>query len=158
MILYVLFVCFFFLMKRRPPRATRTDTLFPYTTLFRSAETEACRPGKAEGEQLVRPVAQREDRFLGHRLRQGGTIRRHQPDSYQLASLAPDKKKAPVGARPPSALPPIPNVPSLCGALFYRSEEHTSELQSLIRTSYAVFCLKQTQHPHKPISTLLSHY
>src|SRR6056297_3714157 len=70
---------FFFLMIRRPPRSTRTDTLFPYTTLFRS----------------------RPDEDLGH----GRAAPRH------------------------------PRRP--------RSEEHTSELQSLRRISYAVFCLKK---------------
>src|SRR3546814_16221931 len=79
------FFYFFFLMIRRPPRSTRTDTLFPYTTLFRS------------------------------------------PSSSTLICM----------------------VPLLCGSrrivmgVSERSEEHTSELQSLMRISYAVFCLKK---------------
>src|SRR3546814_1332717 len=80
---------FFFLMIRRPPRSTRTDTLFPYTTLFRSP----CRPG-------VRPAAVRWVAW---------------PGSWR----------------------------SRAGACVHRSEEHTSELQSLMRISYAVFCLKK---------------
>src|SRR3546814_14836490 len=78
-------VCFFFLMIRRPPRSTRTDTLFPYTTLFRS-------------------------------------------------NLSPS---TPSNACKPSPAP--------CSAHWRhsRSEEHTSELQSLMRISYAVFCLKK---------------
>src|SRR3546814_10433395 len=77
---------FFFLMIRRPPRSTRTDTLFPYTTLFRSPDRHRCL-----------------DRWATRHAR--------------------------------------------CRALFldqaFRSEEHTSELQSLMRISYAVFCLKK---------------
>src|SRR3546814_2561379 len=80
-------------MIRRPPRSTRTDTLFPYTTLFRSPAPAA--PGQA------RPA--------------GCAVRRL--------------------CRPRSAMPRIVNPP--------RSEEHTSELQSLMRISYAVFCLKK---------------
>src|SRR3546814_3653260 len=83
---------FFFLMIRRPPRSTRTDTLFPYTTLFRSVR----RPGA----MVFEPPA------------------RH--------------------ARP------VPHPDRL------RSEEHTSELQSLMRISYAVFCLKKKKKNNRP--------
>src|SRR3546814_11735121 len=75
-------VLFFFLMRRRPPRSTRTDTLFPYTTLFRSTTWIAEEPA---------PIT---------------------------ATLFPVRSRS-------------------------RSEEHTSELQSLMRISYAVFCLKK---------------
>src|SRR3546814_6053942 len=84
---------FFFLMIRRPPRSTRTDTLFPYTTLFRSAGAQQHDAG---GGRVVVP-------FCEH-----GDIDQHR------------------------------NI-----AGFIRSEEHTSELQSLMRISYAVFCLKK---------------
>src|SRR3546814_12038758 len=101
----------FFLMIRRPPRATRTDTLFPYTTLFRSPR-HACLPdrrqlcgravqgdggGEADGEPAVDPA--------------GLTAARRSRPRRELS----------------------------------RSEEHTSELQSLMRISYAVFCLKKTK-------------
>src|SRR3546814_5397902 len=87
----------FFLMIRRPPRSTRTDTLFPYTTLFRSVTI-------VDAEQL------------------GGTM------MEKLAELFDeDAQRARAG----------------------RSEEHTSELQSLMRTSYAVFCL-QKKHNSSP--------
>src|SRR3546814_3498553 len=90
--MFRLFVIFF-LMIRRPPRSTRTDTLFPYTTLFRS------------------PVADRSPR--------------HPPF--------------------PTARPaPAPSPPRRR----WRSEEHTSELQSLMRISYAVFCLKKKKNLH----------
>src|SRR3546814_6501671 len=81
--------CFFFLMIRRPPRSTRTDTLFPYTTLFRSEE-EAGRDVDPF-ERIVDAVEMRREEI----------------------------------------------------ARAIRSEEHTSELQSLMRISYAVFCLKK---------------
>src|SRR3546814_9386088 len=87
-------------MIRRPPRSTRTDTLFPYTTLSRSVQ-----PGAFHGS---RPGA--EPAFHTVSLRHPG---RHRPRSRRLDA--------------------------------HRSEEHTSELQSLMRISYAVFCLKQTK-------------
>src|SRR3546814_13190084 len=104
--------CVFFLMIRRPPRSTRTDTLFPYTTLFRSngkmtaSLPDLCSTAACSSHSLL-------------------LIRR---------SLLPD----------------------------HRSEEHTSELQSLMRISYAVFCLKKkktiknqytTRQYHKNLKT-----
>src|SRR3546814_19094553 len=88
------FILFFFLMIRRPPRSTRTDTLFPYTTLFRSSSRAHAR--------FLPPTAPRRPRSVRHRFR---------------ASPRPIE--------------------------IDRSEEHTSELQSLMRISYAVFCLKK---------------
>src|SRR3546814_19023968 len=88
----------FFLMIRRPPRSTRTDTLFPYTTLFRSAWRRLlgllgwCRPDLEEPDVRCH-------------------LSRHRSEGIGL-----------------------------------RSEEHTSELQSLMRISYAVFCLKKKKH------------
>src|SRR3546814_5434674 len=98
----------FFLMIRRPPRSTRTDTLFPYTTLFRS-------PCRRQG--TATPV---------FRLR---CFRVFAPRS---GSTRPDSCGCP-GIR--------------------RSEEHTSELQSLMRISYAVFCLKKKIHYHTHLFT-----
>src|SRR3546814_6529964 len=88
-------------MIRRPPRSTRTDTLFPYTTLFRSRGIPLLRA-------CILPLFQ--GRVL---LFQGPTL-----STFSLISAA-------AGAR---------------------SEEHTSELQSLMRISYAVFCLKKKKH------------
>src|SRR3546814_7647678 len=99
-------------MIRRPPRSTRTDTLFPYTTLFRSPSA---------GQQEVTPPS---------------------------ALPKPDSERA--GARPAlvefatrrgACVPTARAVPAPPGSA--RSEEHTSELQSLMRISYAVFCLKK---------------
>src|SRR3546814_8196819 len=91
---------FFFLMIRRPPRSTRTDTLFPYTTLFRSLALQA---GRRWGGRLCQ----------FRRWLRG------------------------------------------CRGRLCRSEEHTSELQSLMRISYAVFCLKKKkkQKQNKDIHT-----
>src|SRR3546814_5022508 len=100
----------FFLMRRRPPRSTRTDTLFPYTTLFRSQNKEAA------------PTKQR----LQH-----GTESRAESHATSHRSEQP--------AEGPTTL---------------RSEEHTSELQSLMRISYAVFCLKKkiNAYSNQPIT------
>src|SRR3546814_8580284 len=100
------------LMIRRPPRSTRTDTLFPYTTLFRS--------------RSVPPAA---DRPRSH----SPAGRRAAPDA-PCACPSPALRATGQAARP-HARPCVP-----------RSEEHTSELQSLMRISYAVFCLKK-KHP-----------
>src|SRR3546814_3938807 len=96
-------------MIRRPPRSTRTDTLVPYTTLFRSGPAAAPR-GAAEG-----PAARQlcvADGLQGRRHRDAGAR----------------------GVRPGAACRHLRG---------HRSEEHTSELQSLMRISYAVFCLKK---------------
>src|SRR3546814_8717073 len=105
-------------MRRRQPRSTRTDTLFPYTTLFRSA-TEPIRV-VARGERghtaVVSGDSERQDIAMG-------ILRSH--GRRLLAVLA-------AVAATSAVLAPAP-----------RSEEHTSELQSLMRISYAVFCLKK---------------
>src|SRR3546814_2582636 len=92
---------FFFLMIRRPPRSTRTDTLFPYTTLFRSFGLLRQQHPLRDPEAVL---------LVDH----------HQPQRLVGHCLLKDR----VG----------------------RSEEHTSELQSLMRNSYAVFCLKKKKN------------
>src|SRR3546814_5341190 len=106
-------------MKRRPLRATRTDTLFPYTTRCRSRL----------GGQFIR-TADTAWRFLpGDRRPSGrrilGIVEQNQPESPVFGLLANHwtLRPSPIGAGLP------------------RSEEHKSELQSLMRNSYAVFCL-----------------
>src|SRR3546814_1791853 len=99
---------FFFLMIRRPPRSTRTDTLFPYTTLFRSERADR-------------------DTGAGGRLRS----RRQRPHRHCRPVVQPGRRVGQSRAGPVH----------LHGG--NRSEEHTSELQSLMRISYAVFCLKK---------------
>src|SRR3546814_7329601 len=95
-------------MIRRPPRSTRTDTLFPYTTLFRSAFLKAAVSSYLVADLLIRV-----------------------PRSVTKASF--------------TAMQAIVSMP--------RSEEHTSELQSLMRISYAVFCLKKKTNPMKSANT-----
>src|SRR3546814_8082537 len=105
-------------MIRRPPRSTRTDTLFPYTTLCRS-----------EGIEGADSVCVNPHKWL---------LTNFDCDCFWVAD-----RSALIGAL--SVLPEyLRNAASESGAV--RSEEHTSELQSLMRISYAVFCLKKKQH------------
>src|SRR3546814_10444067 len=119
---------FFFLMRRRPPRSTRTDTLFPYTTLFRSWRA------------VIAGIA------LSLIATRGGSRQ------TRLSSRSP----ADIGAREDApgigvigkALQTAAPKGKLPVARIGRSEEHTSELQSLMRISYAVFCLKKKKKHH----------
>src|SRR3546814_8435576 len=104
-------------MKRRPPRSTRTDTLFPYTTLFRS--------GAIEGKSAMT------HQFRGS---YGVTITPFTEDGKKIDIAA---WKRFVDWQIDEGSPGI----IILGTTGERSEEHTSELQSLMRTSYAVFCL-----------------
>src|SRR3546814_5010407 len=97
-------------MIRRPPRSTRTDTLFPYTTLFRS-------------QQLVRPRGLEVVDDLARRSVEFGPLE------------ARDRRYVVLRSR--------------------RSEEHTSELQSLMRISYAVFCLKKKTNIHTQMTIII---
>src|SRR3546814_11085316 len=97
------FFLFFFLMIRRPPRSTRTDTLFPYTTLFRSPLLVGC-------VSAVKTVVTAPVKAVGQ-VADWSTTSQDESDRNRGREL--------------------------------RSEEHTSELQSLMRISYAVFCLKK---------------
>src|SRR3546814_4624875 len=131
-------------MIRRPPRSTRTDTLFPYTTLFRSPAQPTNTPGKIEVLEFFAYTC---------------------PHCSAIEPLVEKWEKT----LPPSVV--VHPVPVAFNAsmvdlqkLFYslvsldrmdlhsqvfkaiRSEEHTSELQSLMRISYAVFCLKKKKH------------
>src|SRR3546814_3759859 len=106
-------------MIRRPPRSTRTDTLFPYTTLFRSARN------------LRLPLLPRRRR------------RRARPDLDRLDIVRTGPRTLRRQYRRP--IPPVGRTRDQHhrALLALRSEEHTSELQSLMRISYAVFCLKK---------------
>src|SRR3546814_4669746 len=95
-------------MRRRPPRSTRTDTLFPYTTLFRSK-------GMGEGGSVPPPAA------IANAVRDA---LRDMDIAVNCTPISPDYLLEQLLAH-------------------RRSEEHTSELQSLMRISYAVFCLKK---------------
>src|SRR3546814_9444635 len=97
-------------MIRLPPRSTRTDTLFPYTTLFRSQGPVDRAAGGAGDRDPRRRTAAAHERVQPPRTRGHQRVRHDQG----------------------------------------RSEEHTSELQSLMRISYAVFCMKKTKKTQKP--------
>src|SRR3546814_4489346 len=131
--LRLLLLClFFFLMIRRPPISTRTDTLFPYTTLFRSSE----RPRQGHGKRLYMI---RWDGCLAPTLR----FRRAYSRCLLMATAL---IKSHLMARQSSL---IQATSCLWTELCTRSEEHTSELQSLTRNSYAAFCLKKIQTPNQ---------
>src|SRR3546814_7505342 len=102
-------------MIRRPPRSTRTDTLFPYTTLFRSNPLKI-------------------------------TLRYNNAEDHKRIAVAVQAMWKQIGVQT--------ELFNTDGKIHYRSEEHTSELQSLMRNSYAVFCLKKKQ---KLISRSLYH-
>src|SRR3546814_15711674 len=112
-------VVFFFLQLRRPPRSTRTDTLFPYTTLFRSKQTLMLAGDPPQSIYLILEGS--------------------------VSILLEDENGREIVL---AYLNPGDFFGELC--LFpeqQRSEEHTSELQSLMRISYAVFCLKKNTNP-----------
>src|SRR3546814_19462216 len=105
-VVLVIVICLFFLMIRRPPRSTRTDTLFPYTTLFRSDLAGRAVAVDAGGERA---------------------------DAANIVGEIGDDEAVGVAVRGERAL----------RADERRSDEHTSELHSLMRTSYPVCCLKK---------------
>src|SRR3546814_8100651 len=104
---------FFFLMLRRPPSFTRTDTLFPYTTLFRSIPPV-----------IASSLSHRREAMVGFDTSRRARVTR--------TCGAPSAETKSCAARPMRRSS--------------RSEEHTSELQSLMRISYAVFCLKKKKY------------
>src|SRR3546814_10452609 len=118
-------------MIRRPPRSTRTDTLFPYTTLFRSC---------------LHHVFQRRARRLQGRCE----IVEHEP-GLTIDRAAFPEVRIDLRLRRHARLPVRRD---LTGDEDERSEEHTSELQSLMRISYAVFCLNKKQHNDNQLKTL----
>src|SRR3546814_1106347 len=143
-------------MIRRPPRATRTDTLFPYTTLFRSRAQQAIaqsldaadlrlhaaehldadrageeHDGGADQQRAVEALEAEDEGQEAGQARQAEHQRRRRPDEIEDAGVVhprADGRREPFVQRD--------------GLVQGRSEEHTSELQSLMRISYAVFCLK----------------
>src|SRR3546814_7812810 len=123
------FCFFFFLMIRPPPRSTRTYTLLPYTTLCRSGYVESSAVGLLAGRFAAAELAGRSiappppSTALGALL--GHITGDAEADNYQPMNVN-------FGLFPP-----------MDAKVHKRSEEHTSELQSLMRISYAVFCLKK---------------
>src|SRR3546814_2410700 len=114
-------------MIRRPPISTRTDTLFPYTTLFRSHEGAGILPWQDGFQGRARPLPDAQARTgdrRDHRIQAARTRGRRVLDRAEVAALPACFERHEVR----------------------RSEEHTSELQSLMRISYAVFCLKKKKY------------
>src|SRR3546814_9665695 len=119
-------------MIRRPPRSTRTDTLFPYTTLFRSDQLPQHRGVAVDrADRLATDVGERGQAVIG----------------AEDVARAIDQIEV-IGHVPPGSIAGGRAAKLVCAAggrhrRGLRSEEHTSELQSLMRISYAVFCLKK---------------
>src|SRR3546814_3103216 len=125
----ILYLVFFFLMIRRPPRSTRTDTLFPYTTLFRSIQfvtktDAAASAGKASmsGNIDLEALCHEKGLRITEQRRIIARVISDSEDHPGVETLYERASKVDSGIR---------------------SEEHTSELQSLMRTSYAVSCSKK---------------
>src|SRR3546814_1180108 len=128
----------FFLMIRRPPRSTRTDTLFPYTTLFRS---ELAIAGDQQSAFAI--AAQTEIENAGDRIR---SIERRRAVTQNLQLADRDRRnRRKIGSLRSPDIGNIGELDRRAAMAPFRSEEHTSELQSLMRISYAVFCLKKTK-------------
>src|SRR3546814_2054902 len=111
-------------MIRRPPRSTRTDTLFPYTTLCRSDGVDGVDEGDRVGAALPGGA--------GRSLDAGDVGRQLHEDRHAGVRLAPARHHLDVGRH--------------LADRRAQAEEHTSELQSLMRISYAVFCLKKKKN------------
>src|SRR3546814_10612609 len=115
-------------MLRRPPRSTRSDTLFPYTTLFRSGLLGLPNAGKST---LISKISNARPKIA----------------DYPFTTLHPNLGVVRTGTSRSFVVADIPGLiqgaSEGAGLGHLRSEEHTSELQSLMRISYAVFCLKK---------------
>src|SRR3546814_6103963 len=123
-------------MTLRPPKSTRTYTLFPYTALFRSQRAHNCAAG---------PALERTKSGHGrHPDRDDGRAVAHPAKRNADAATVHSGSHAVPGGHGPHQSDWHGN----CPRTVWRSEEHTSELQSLMRISYAVFCLKKKNTKH----------
>src|SRR3546814_10546553 len=116
-------------MRRRPPRSTRTDTLFPYTTLFRSLVAA----NRSWRSAMTSVLYEQSDRIV--------TLTLNRADTRN--ALSADVIEGLVGGLKRANADRSVSCVIITGA---RSEEHTSELQSLMRISYAVFCLNKKKN------------
>src|SRR3546814_3474803 len=130
-------------MIRRPPRSTRTDTLVPYTTRFRShavrlhAAVAAALADRLVDEHPAVRILHRPALAAAALLGGTGLVVDQHGDARRLAQLALHLVEVFAVVDPRAVRPEV------AGRILVRSEEHTSELQSLMRISYAVFCLKK---------------
>src|SRR3546814_6324010 len=122
-------------MLRRPTRSTRTYTLFPYTTLFRSYGVDSI---------IVTEIMKRISDVLA--LPIAPTVFFEARHLEELADILYRRYHRSIERHPPE------NRSAGTSTVAIRSEEHTSELQSLMRNSYALFCLKNTNYTHNNIS------
>src|SRR3546814_6484269 len=150
-------------MIRRPPRSTRTDTLFPYTTLFRSVQGDAQAGAVGHGQLEVAVVQRLGQDFLGQQQRaeqlgaplQVGERREHVRRDHGTDRALEHGAAVQLDARGVGDRGNLLRRIRTTGLLELdrehvgRSEEHTSELQSLMRISYAVFCLKKKKTKKK---------
>src|SRR3546814_10830762 len=120
-------------MLRRPPRSTRTDKLFPYTTRFRASEDEP-KPDQGQRHGAIDRGTEGESRAEGA-VEEGINGVRHRTTADGDQQHAEQQRGHHGAERDGDAQQPV--------AVRKRSEEHTSELQSLMRISYAAFCLKK---------------
>src|SRR3546814_8135313 len=129
-------------MIRRPPRSTRTDTLFPYTTLFRSEPRREYTEISGREQPRDDQCTHKRDRLCNERAAQH---RRGILPEGRRGEHSADRCPAPVRCRVArgSCYAAAVTACSAPASAATRSEEHTSELQSIMRISYAVFCLKK---------------
>src|SRR3546814_5363264 len=120
-------------MNRRPPRPTPTATLFPHTTLFRSGASSDPKDCGGAGQQA---------QLCAHCCTLTGPLAARRPHLPETFRARPGRAGRAAGGPPPPWVPPRAAFPPCRGTreCRRRSEEHTSELQSLMRISYAVFC------------------
>src|SRR3546814_1259859 len=132
-------------MIRRPPRSTRTDTLFPYTTLFRSSALVLLR------KEAARETREQDDRQADQRDEYCEPAQRSRQDPSDAALITVSRTSEPV----------VESSKEATGSTRapVRSDEHTSEIQSLMRISYTVFCLKKKKyHIQKTIQSYILHH
>src|SRR3546814_10457248 len=120
-------------MIRRPPRSTRTDTPFPYPSLVRSQASQTVCPRQPVGHRVAGQLAD-----LARVVRGVAGL----GETHRHACCVQSRRVFHAGAD-------VVEVRRQVGQRVDRSEEHTSELQSLMRISYAVFCLKKKKKSHK---------
>src|SRR3546814_1672956 len=123
-------------MIRRPPRSTRTDTLFPYTTLFRSRASAASSTSPRATLMVVRAAASLAGGYMAVSLKDRPVDRGQQDSRLQRYATIVAQLSA-------------QRMHTSAQCFIWRSEEHTSELPSLMRISYAVFCLKKKKTKNK---------